>query len=205
MPLGRGCAILKSSAPGGRIAAEFARDRRRRPHELPCDEANTGSLSVKQRNLLPLGERQETFRLWCQADRGHSARATKPTAAYTGRYAARTSGTFCSGPSCNFVPEDSLFLPCGYRWSTKGRQRRAASTVRFSRLSLLHSNLSFPKCCDDRLNSPNRQLKASQKCHSNASRLPKYVSWTQVGRDRLRSESTMNHDAGLRSIRTTPH
>ncbi len=72
MPLGRGCAILKSSAPGGRIAAEFARDRRRRPHELPCDEANTGSLSVKQRNLLPLGERQKTFRLWCQADRGHT-------------------------------------------------------------------------------------------------------------------------------------
>jgi hypothetical protein len=56
MPLGVRGPVLKATAAGRGVAAQFPRDRRRRTIDLPCDLAHPVALTAQDRDLFTIGE-----------------------------------------------------------------------------------------------------------------------------------------------------
>src|SRR4051794_21123961 len=78
MPLRHRRPVLKPSAPGGGVAAQLPRDRRRRAPDLPRDLTHALALGAQQGDVLALGEAQVPPRRRVQADRRHPTTLTKP-------------------------------------------------------------------------------------------------------------------------------
>jgi hypothetical protein len=146
MPLsGRG-AILQPAAPGRGVAAQLARDRRRRPTYPSGDLTHAAPTGLQDRDLLALGERQVAPRQRRPADRRHAATLTKPPDTNRGRHPGDHAGLLARHAVGDRRPEPLPILTPRHQRSTRRTHRRPARPIRPTPPRLPHRNSSSSRC-----------------------------------------------------------
>src|SRR4029453_10184222 len=130
IPLSRRGPILQPATAGRGVAAQLARDRRRRPIDPPGDLAHPAALSVEDRDLLALSERQVAPRQRRPADRWHPATLTKPPDADRRRHPGGPPALVARHPAGDRRPEPLPILTPRHRRPTRGTHRRSPRPIR---------------------------------------------------------------------------
>src|SRR5438093_765469 len=126
-----------------RVAAlpmQLPRDRRRRTTQTAGDLTDTAHTSMKDRDLLPLRERQVTPRDWDQADRGHAGTLAEPSRADRLRHASLRGGVLAGAPASNCRPESLPVLPSRHRRPAWRSHRRPPRSIGLAPLAFSTRN-----------------------------------------------------------------
>jgi hypothetical protein len=114
-PLSNPSPIVRLAAASGCVAAQFTRDCRWRPTDLPCNLPDASPRLEQHSDLLAFSERQIAVRQWVQFDGRHAATLAEPAAADWPRGAA----SHRSGPARqslgNLDPERTLDIATSRR------------------------------------------------------------------------------------------
>src|SRR6266571_3628368 len=140
VPLRRRGTVLKPAAAGRGVPTQLTRDRRRRTPKPPRDLPHSCAAHAKQRDLLPLAERQVTARRRPQADRRHPATLAEPPDADRRRHARRRGRLLARAPGRDRPPEPLPLLPPRHRRPTRRPHRRPPRTIRRPTPNRSHRN-----------------------------------------------------------------
>src|SRR5829696_1463303 len=153
MPLSHRRPVLELAGAGGGVAAQLARDRRRRAPDLTSDLPHTPTLRAQQRDVLALGKAQVPRRRRVQRDRRHPATLPKPPDADRPRDPGERGRLNARVAARDRQPEPPPVIDPPNRRPSRRSHPRPPRLL--PRLDLRpHRNVPSSGCCDDRLNPP---------------------------------------------------
>jgi hypothetical protein len=164
MPLRRRGAVVQPPRAGGRVTSQLTRDRRRRAAQPAGDLAHARLLRVPERDVLPLGEGQETAGHGRRKVRSHPASLAKPAGPDRRRHAGLAGSILRTGAPPDSRPEPHPVLAPGHR---RPARRRYLPPVQLNPplpLPHRHKPHLHRRCCDDPLN-PSRSPASGHGVH----------------------------------------